>query len=108
MNNIKVNILGSDTFSNLLKELEIFNLTDPASKNIKNVIRIIFVDNYNSVELKKIISQQIPSIYLTKNTNLFKKKKLLTSNFEAILSLPIELISIIEIVKILFTKFIFS
>jgi DNA-binding response OmpR family regulator len=107
MNNIKVNILGSDTFSNLLKELEIFNLTDPASKNIKNVIRIIFVDNYNSVELKKIISQQIPSIYLTKNTNLFKKKKLLTSNFEAILSLPIELISIIEIVKILFTKFIF-
>ena len=49
MNNIKVNILGSDTFSNLLKELEIFNLTDPASKNIKNVIRIIFVDNYNSV-----------------------------------------------------------
>jgi DNA-binding response OmpR family regulator len=107
MNNIKVNIIGSDTFSNLLKELEIFNLTDPASKNIKNVIRIIFVDNYNSVELKKIISQQIPSIYLTKNTNLFKKKKLLTSNFEAILSLPIELISIIEIVKILFTKFIF-
>ena len=107
MNNIKVNILGSDTFSNLLKELEIFNLTDPASKNIINVIRIIFVDNYNSVELKKIISQQIPSIYLTKNTNLFKKKKLLTSNFEAILSLPIELISIIEIVKILFTKFIF-
>jgi len=107
MNNIKVNILGSNTFSNLIKELEIFNLIEHANKNIKNVIRIIFVDDYNSLELKKIISQNIPSIYLTKNLSLFKKNKLLTSNFQVVLSLPIELISLTEIVKILFTKFIF-
>ena len=107
MNNIKVNILGSNTFSNLIKELEIFNLIEHANKNIKNVIRIIFVDDYNSLELKKIISQNIPSIYLTKNTTLFKKNKFITSNFDVVLSLPIELISLIEIIKILFTKFIF-
>ena len=103
MNNIKVNILGSNTFTNLFKELEIFNLIDHVNKNVKNVIRVIFVDDFNSSELKKIISQKVPSIYLTKNTSLFKKNKFITSNFDVVLSLPIELISLIEIIKILFT-----
>ena len=107
MNNIKVNILGSNTFINLFKELEIFNLIDHVNKNVKNVIRVIFVDDFNSSELKKIISQKVPSIYLTKNTTLFKKNKFITSNFDVVLSLPIELISLIEIIKILFTKFVF-
>jgi len=107
MNNIKVNILGSNTFTNLFKELEIFNLIDHVNKNVKNVIRVIFVDDFNSSELKKIISQKAPSIYLTKNTTLFKKNKFITSNFDVVLSLPIELISLIEIIKILFTKFVF-
>lgn len=107
MNNIKVNILGSNTFTNLFKELEIFNLIDHVNKNVKNVIRVIFVDDFNSSELKKIISQKVPSIYLTKNTTLFKKNKFITSNFDVVLSLPIELISLIEIIKILFTKFVF-
>ena len=107
MNNIKVNILGSNTFTNLFKELEIFNSIEHTNKNIKNVIRIIFVDHFNSLELKKIISQKIPSIYLTKNLSLFKKNNLLISNFQVVLSLPIELISLIEIIKILFTKSIF-
>jgi DNA-binding response OmpR family regulator len=107
MNNIKVNILGSNTFTNLFKELEIFNLIDHVNKNLKNVIRVIFVDDFNSSELKKIISQKVPSIYLTKNTTLFKKNKFITSNFDVVLSLPIELISLIEIIKILFTKFVF-
>jgi len=107
MNNIKVNILGSNTFTNLFKELEIFNLIDHVNKNVKNVIRVIFVDDFNSSELKKIISQKVPSIYLTKNTSLFKKNKFITSNFDVVLSLPIELISLIEIIKILFTKFVF-
>jgi DNA-binding response OmpR family regulator len=107
MNNIKVNILGSNTFTNLFKELEIFNLIDHVNKNVKNVIRVIFVDDFNSSELKKIISQKAPSIYLTKNTILFKKNKFITSNFDVVLSLPIELISLIEIIKILFTKFVF-
>jgi len=107
MNNIKVNILGSNTFINIFKELEIFNLIDHVNKNVKNVIRVIFVDDFNSSELKKIISQKVPSIYLTKNTTLFKKNKFITSNFNVVLSLPIELISLIEIIKILFTKFVF-
>jgi len=107
MNNIKVNILGSNTFTNLFKELEIFNLIDHVNKNVKNVIRVIFVDDFNSSELKKIMSQKAPSIYLTKNTILFKKNKFITSNFDVVLSLPIELISLIEIIKILFTKFVF-
>jgi len=107
MNNIKVNILGSNTFTNLFKELEIFNLIDHVNKNVKNVIRVIFVDDFNSSELKKIISQKAPSIYLTKNTILFKKNKFITYNFDVVLSLPIELISLIEIIKILFTKFVF-
>jgi len=53
------------------------------------------------------MSQKAPSIYLTKNTILFKKNKFITSNFDVVLSLPIELISLIEIIKILFTKFVF-
>jgi len=107
MDNIKVNILGSKVFFSLCKELEIFNLEKHTINNVKNSIRIIFVESYNSFELKKIISQKTPSIYLTTNVTLFKTNKPLLSNFDVVLSLPIELISLIEIVKILLTKSIF-
>jgi hypothetical protein len=79
MNNIKLHIIGSETFSILLDELNI-NYTIISDKKFKYnnqdpLVRVIFVEQLQLVEIKKYFSENIPTIFLLKNKDFLKKYK---------------------------------
>lgn len=111
MNNIELNILGSTTFQNILKELEfnhIINSSNPINENINKIlVKIIFVENLKIKELKNYLEQNEPIILFLKDINYIKKNNLNLLNFHITLELPIEIFSFKEILSILVTKYCF-
>ena len=109
MNNIELNILGSTTFQNILKELEfnhIINSSNPINENINKIlVKIIFVENLKIKELKNYLLKNEPIILFFYDKEFIKKNKLNLLSFHVSLELPIEILSLKEILNILITKY---
>ena len=109
MNNIHLHIIGSKFFSDLLNELD-FNYIISSDKNLKYnskdfLVRIVFVESLQLVEIKKLFLENIPTIFLLNNKDFLKKNKLTLLDFHISLSTPIEILSFREILNILLTKY---
>ena len=109
MTNIHLHIIGSKSFFDLLDELD-FNYSFSFDKNIKYnnkdpLIRVIFIEKLQSIEIKKYFSENIPTIFLLNNKDFLKKNKLSLLDFHVSLFMPIEILSFKEIVNILLTKY---
>ena len=109
MNNIELNILGSTTFQNILKELEFnhtINSSNPINENINKIlVKIIFVENLKIKELKNYLLKNEPIILFFYDKEFIKKNKLNLLSFHVSLELPIEILSLKEILNILITKY---
>jgi len=109
MNNIHLHIIGSKSFSNLLNELD-FNYSITSDKNLKYnnkdfLVRIIFVENLQLAEIKKLFLENIPTIFFLNNKDFLIKNKLTLLDFHISLLTPIEILSFREILNILLTKY---
>ena len=109
MNNIHLHIIGSKCFSDLLNELD-FNYSIISDTNLKYnnkdfLVRIVFVELLQLVEIKKLFLENIPTIFLLNNKDFLKKNKLTLLDFHISLSTPIEILSFKEILNILLTKY---
>ena len=109
MNNIELNILGSNTFSNLLKELEFINILNFKKiifDNKKNfIVKVLFPENLKVKDVKEYLSENNPIILFLNNKDYLKKNNLILLNFHVVLQLPIEIFSFREILNILLTKY---
>jgi len=109
MNNIHLHIIGSDTFHTLLNELDLnLKLSSNKVSKVNNndiSVRIIFADELKLSELKMFFLENKPTIFFLKNKNLLKENKLILQDFHISLFLPIEILSLKEIINILVTKF---
>ena len=109
MNNIHLHIIGSKCFSDLLNELD-FNYSISFDKNLRynnksSLVRIVFVETLQLLEIKKLFLENIPTIFLLNNKDFLKKNKLTLLDFHISLSTPIEILSFKEILNILLTKY---
>ena len=109
MNNIHLHIVGSKCFSDLLNELD-FNYSISTDKDLKYndkgfLVRIVFVEALQLLEIKKLFLVNIPTIFLLNNKDFLKKNKLTLLDFHISLSTPIEILSFREILNILLTKY---
>ena len=109
MNNIHLHIIGSESFSSLLNELD-FNYGISSSKNLKYnnkdlLVRIIFIDKLQLIEIKKYFLENIPTVFLLNDRDFLTKNKLHLLEFHVSLFVPIEILSFREILNILLTKY---
>ena len=109
MNNVHLHIIGSKSFSILLNELDL-NYTIITDINLKHnykdlLIRIIFVEKFKLIEIKKYLNENIPTIFLLNERDFLKKNKLSLLEFHVSLFIPIEILSFREILNILITKY---
>jgi DNA-binding response OmpR family regulator len=109
MNNIHLHIIGSKSFLVLLNELDLnytVSTEEPTKYNDKDLlIRIIFVEKLKSTEVKKYFNENVPTIFLSSNRDFFLKNKLHLLEFHISLFLPIEILSLREILNILIIKY---
>ena len=109
MDNIHLHIIGSDSFSDLLNELN-FNYIISSDKKIKYtnkdlLVRIVFVEKLELTKVKKFFLENIPTIFLLNNKDFLIKNKFTLLDFHVSLFIPIEVLSFKEILKILVTKY---
>ena len=109
MNNIHLRIIGSDSFSSLLNELDLnykINLDSDTESNADHLlVRIIFAEEVQLIKLKKLSYDNVPTIFLLNNKNFLIKNKLRLLDFHVCLILPVEILSLKEIINILLTKY---
>ena len=109
MNNIHLRIIGSDSFSSLLNELDLnykISLDSDTESNVDHLlVRIIFAEELQLIKLKKLFYDNIPTIFLLNNKNFLIKNKLRLLVFHVCLILPVEILSLKEIINILLTKY---
>jgi hypothetical protein len=109
MNNIHLNIIGSNTFSNLLEELEFINILDFKRSILdykkKSIVKILFPENLKVKDVKEYLLENGPIILFLNNKDYLKKNNLIVLDFHVVLKLPIEIISFREILNILLTKY---
>ena len=109
MTNIHLHIIGSNSFANLLNELNL-NYIVSFGKNLKYKnqdysVRIIFVDQLQIAKIKKYFLENIPTIFLLNSRDFLLKNKLHLLEFHVSLFTPIEILSFKEILNILITKY---
>ena len=109
MNNIHLHIIGSQSFSDLLNELN-FNYSISSDKNLKYtnkdlIVRIIFCEKFQLSEIKNFFSENVPTIFFFKNKDFLKNNKLKLLDFHVSLFTPIEVLSFREILNILIIKY---
>ena len=109
MRNIHLHIIGSESFVDLLNELN-FNYIISFDKQLKYnnkdlLVRIIFVEKLQLTEIKKFFLDNIPTIFLLINKEFLIKNKLNLLDFHVSLLTPIEVLSFMEILNILITKY---
>ena len=109
MNNVHLDIIGSTSFHSILKELDLNYVIsldgDTKYNNDDFLVRIIFAEEIQLTNLKKLSYQNIPTIFLLNNKNFLTKNKLRLLDFHISLILPIEILSFKEILNILITKY---
>ena len=109
MSNVHLHIIGSELFCNLLTELN-FNYSISSDKNFKynkkdHLVRAVFIDKLQLVEIKKYFLENVPTIFLLNDRNFLIKNKLHLLDFHVSLFVPIEVLSFREILNILITKY---
>jgi len=109
MNNIHLHIIGSKIFFDLLNELNL-DYTLSFDKNLKYnnrdlLVRIIYVEKLQLIEINKFFLENIPTIFLLNNKNFLIKNSLNLLEFHVSLFTPIEFLSFREILNILMTKY---
>ena len=109
MNNIHLNILGSTAFLNIINELEFINILnskDQINHNENKIsVKIVFAENLKQKEVKSLLLQNEPIILFLNNKDYIKKNNLNLLDFHVGLELPIEILSLKEILNILITKY---
>ena len=109
MSNICLIVHGSEKFLDIVNELELNRIStkDLNLNKINNVskIKILFANNLQIKEVKKHLTKNLPIILLSNNKDYIKKNNLTLLNFHVHLTLPIEIISFVEIINILSTKY---
>ena len=109
MNNINLNILGSTKFLNIINELEfsnILNSRDQFSHNENKIsVKIVFAENLKAKVVKSLLLQNEPIILFLNHKDYIKKNNLNLLDFHVGLELPIEILSLKEILNILITKY---
>ena len=109
MNNVHLHIIGSQSFSDLLNELNL-NYSISSEKNLKStnkdlIVRIIFCEKFQLSEIKNFFSENVPTIFFFKNKDFLKNNKLKLLDFHVSLFTPIEVLSFREILNILIIKY---
>ncbi len=109
MNNIHLHFIGSESFFNLLDELSL-NYTVSFDKNLKYknqnfLVRIIFLEKLSLPDAKKYFLENVPTIFLLQNKDYLKKNNLKLLEFHISLFIPVEILSLREIINILLTKY---
>jgi DNA-binding response OmpR family regulator len=111
MNNVHLDILGSNPFVSILNELEfnnILNSSKQLNQSDKNIlVKILFVDSLKVKDVKNYLSQNKPIILFLNYKDYIKKNNLKLLNFHVSLELPIDVLSFKEIINILITKYSF-
>ena len=109
MNNVHLDIIGSASFHSILQELDLNYVIsldgDTKYNNDYFLVRIIFAEEIQLTNLKKLSFHNIPTIFLSSNKNFLTKNKLRLLDFHISLILPIEILSFKEILNILITKY---
>ncbi len=109
MSNIHLHIIGSDSFTKLMRELDLNYVISSDSDTKYNVhdslIRIIFVEKSQPEKLNKLFSDNVPTIFILNDKNFLIKNKLRLLDFHISLLEPIEILSFKEILNILLTKY---
>ena len=109
MSNIHLHIIGSNSFSKLMTELDLNYVISSDNyieySNQDSLVRIIFAEEIQLSKLKELFSDNIPSVFILNNKNFLIKNKLCLLNFHIPLILPIEILSLKEILIILLTKY---
>ena len=109
MNNIRLSIIGSAPFSNILNEIEFNNVLN--QNNISNhidkkiLIKVLFVENLKIKEVKNYLLKNEPTILFLNHKDYIKKNTIKLLDFHVILELPVEILSFKEILNILITKY---
>ena len=109
MNNVHLHVIGSQSFSDLLNELNL-NYSISSGKNLKYtnkdlIVRIIFCEKFQLSEIKNFFSENVPTIFFLKNKDFLKNNKLKLLDFHVSLFTPIEVLSFREILNILIIKY---
>jgi hypothetical protein len=109
MNNIHLHIIGSQSFFDLLNELNL-NYNISSDKNLKYnnkdlLVRIIFIEKLQLTEIRNFFLENTPTIFLLKDKVFLIKNKLTLLDFHVSLFTPIEVLSFKEILNILITKY---
>jgi len=109
MSNIHLHIIGSQSFSDLLNDLNL-NYSISSGKNLKYtnkdlIVRIIFCEKFQLSEIKIFFSENVPTIFFFKNKDFLKNNKLKLLDFHVSLFTPIEVLSFREILNILIIKY---
>ena len=109
MNNIHLDIVGSESFFSLLKEQDFnYNISLNSEGQQNNnclLIRIIFVETLKLTDVRKYFNENVPTIFLLSNKDFLLKNKLYLLQFHVSLFTPIEILSFREILNILITKY---
>ena len=109
MNNVHLTVLGSDSFLNILNELEfndLLNSINPSnSRDSKIFVKILFPENLKIKEVKIYLSQNEPLILFLNHKEYISKNNLCLLDFHVTLELPVEILSLKEIINILITKY---
>ena len=109
MKNVHLHIIGSQSFSDLLNELNL-NYSISSEKNLKSnnkdlIVRIILCEKFQLSEIKNFFSENVPTIFFFKNKDFLKNNKLKLLDFHVSLFTPIEVLSFREILNILIIKY---
>jgi hypothetical protein len=109
MSNIHLHIIGSQSFSDLLNDLNL-NYSISSGKNLKYtnkdlIVRIIFCEKFQLSDIKNFFSENVPTIFFFKNKDFLKNNKLKLLDFHVSLFTPIEVLSFREILNILIIKY---
>ena len=109
MNNIHLIILGSTPFLNIINELEFSNILNSKEQfnlnDSKISVKIVFAENLKVKEVKNLLLQNEPIILFLNHKDYIKKNNLNLLDFHVGLELPIEILSLKEILNILITKY---
>ena len=109
MNNFHLTVLGSDSFLNILNELEFNNLLNSSNQlnsiDKKIIVKILFPENLKIKEVKSYLLQNEPLILFFNHKEYINKYNLSLLDFHVSLELPVEILSLKEILNILITKY---
>ena len=109
MNNVHLTVLGSDSFLNILNELEFNDLLNSInssnSRNNKIFVKILFPENLKMKQVKNYLSQNEPLILFLNDKEYINQNNLRLLDFHVTLELPVEILSLKEIINILITKY---